>query len=428
MANIPTIAIAGLGSRGRQVYAKYAEVNTQKIKTTAVADIIPERVKEAAETFMIPQANCFHSAGDLLAAGKLADVLFICTPDADHYHTATTALDKGYHLLLEKPISTNPAECVNIARLAKELRRHVVVCHVLRYTSFYSKIKDIIDSGRIGEIVTIQAIENVGYYHHAHSFVRGNWRNSAETSPMILAKSCHDMDILLWLSGRHIQNVSSYGGLFYFRSEKAPEGAAMRCLDNCKAKESCPYDAEKIYISSPHTGVAAGHTDWPNNVLASPATKESLLEAIKTGPYGRCVFHCDNNVVDHQVVNLEMEDKTTISFTMSAFTGAISRHLKVMGTTGEINADMDTNLIKTQVFGQEPETTDITALAADLSGHGGGDFRMMDDLLKLLTEDGSSLTSVDNSIESHLACFAAEYSRTHGGISVPINKTVELYS
>ena len=427
MTSTPTVAIIGLGSRGRNAYAKYAELNPDKMKITAIADINPERVKEAAQTFGVQDKNCFNSAGDLLAADKLADILFICTPDREHYSPAISALKKGYHLLLEKPISPDPEECEEIARLSKERGLNVVVCHVLRYTSFYSKIKEIIDSRRIGEIVTIQAIENVGYYHHAHSFVRGNWRNSVETSPMILAKCCHDMDILIWLSGRHIENVHSYGSLFYFRSEKAPEGAAMRCTDNCKAKESCPYDAEKIYISSPLTGVRAGHTDWPNNVLATPATEESLRRAIETGPYGRCVFHCDNDVVDHQVVNLEMDDKSTISLTMSAFTDTISRQLKVMGTLGEIIADMDTNLISTHVFGKEPQVFDINTLKTDLSGHGGGDFRMIDDLLNLFAGGGSSLTSIDKSIESHLACFAAEYSRTHGGINVPLREAGRLY-
>ena len=418
----PTAAIAGLGSRGRSVYAKYAEANPDKIKITALADINPGRVREAAETFKVSRSNCFNSTEDLLAAGKLADVLFICTPDKEHYRAATKALEKGYHLLLEKPISADPVECITIARLAKERGRHVVVCHVLRYTSFYSKIREIIDSGRIGEIVTIQAIENVGYYHHAHSFVRGNWRNSGETSPMILAKCCHDIDILLWLSGRHARNVHSYGSLFYFKPGKAPEGATLRCLDDCKAKAACPYDAEKIYITSPQTGVIQGHTGWPNNVLAFPATEESLRDAIKTGPYGRCVFHCDNDVVDHQVVNIEMDDDSTISLTMSAFTGVISRHIKVMGTLGEINADMETNLVKTHVFGGKPETVDITLLNRGFSGHGDGDFRMMDSLIDLLANGGSALSEIDKSIEGHLVCFAAEHSRTHGGISVPINE------
>jgi predicted dehydrogenase len=337
------------------------------------------------------------------------------------------ALEKGYHILLEKPISSTPAECIKIAQSAQEHGRHVVVCHVLRYTSFYAKIKEIIDSGRVGEIVAIQAIENVGYYHHAHSFVRGNWRNSIETSPMILSKCCHDMDILLWLSGRNIQNVHSYGSLFYFKPEKAPEGASLRCLEKCKAKDNCPYDAEKIYISSPQTGVLSGNTGWPNNVVANPETEENLRSAIKTGPYGRCVFHCDNDVVDHQVVNLEMDDNSVISLTMSAFTSTISRHLKVMGTLGEIEANMGTNLIKTHIFGQEPELVDITLNNTEISGHGDGDFRMINSLLKLMTSKEPALTSVANSVESHLACFAAEYSRTHGGISVSVRDIVELY-
>ena len=421
MSRAPTAAIIGLGSRGRHTYAKYAEQNPKKITITAIADTDPERVREAAETFGVPASNCFHSADELLAAEKLADILFVCTPDGDHYRAAMLALEKEYHLLLEKPIAPNPEECLDIARFAKERGRHVVVCHVLRYTPFYSKIKGIIDSGRIGEVITMQAIENVGYYHHAHSFVRGNWRNSTEASPMILAKCCHDMDILLWLSGRHINNVQSYGSLSYFRREKAPDGAAPRCLDGCGAKEGCPYDAEKIYITSPHTGVLAGNTGWPNSIVASsPTTERNLRHALEAGPYGRCVFHCDNDVVDHQVVNLEMDGGMTASLTMSAFTGEINRHIKVMGALGEIDADLEAGSVKIHVFGHEPELYDTNASSSGQSGHGGGDFRMMDSLVELLNGAGAALTPIDDSIESHMACFAAEYSRTHGGINVPI--------
>ncbi|MCL1820888.1 MAG: Gfo/Idh/MocA family oxidoreductase [Oscillospiraceae bacterium] len=427
MAHTPKAAIIGLGSRGRHVYAEYAKLNPDKLKITAVADTDPVRVSEAAKTFGIPAANCFDCADKLLAAEKLADILFICTPDGEHYRPAMLALEKGYHLLLEKPISPNPEECLDIARLAKERTRHVVVCHVLRYTPFYTKIKEIIDSGRIGDIVTIQAIENVGYYHHAHSFVRGNWRNSAETSPMILAKCCHDMDILLWLSGRHIKNVQSYGSLSYFKPEKAPDGAAARCLDGCKVKESCPYDAEKIYITSPRTGVIAGHTGWPNSIVASPATEQSLRRALETGPYGRCVFHCDNDVADHQIVNLDMDGGVTASLTMSAFTGEINRHIKVMGTLGEIDADMNAGIVKTHIFGFEPELFNVIESNEGLSGHGDGDSRMMNSLCDLLNGGGAALTPIDDSIESHLACFAAEYSRTHGGVSVCVNEASNLY-
>ncbi len=426
-----TVAIAGLGNRGRWNYAKYAEEHPEQMKIVAVADIVPERVQEAAKTFGVPAENCFSSAEELVKQEKLADILFVATPDREHYVPAIEGLKKGYHLLLEKPISPSLEECREIAALAKEKQRHVVVCHVLRYTPFFTQLKKIIDSGRIGEIVTIQAIENVGYYHQAHSFVRGNWRNSDLSSPMILQKCCHDMDILLWLSGRHINRVSSFGDINLFKEEKAPAGAAKRCLDGCKAKENCPYDAEKIYITDDLTGVAKGKTAWPNNVLTMYPTEESVRKALEEGPYGRCVYHCDNNVVDHQVVNLELDDKSTISFTMSGLTSKQYRYLKIMGTMGDIEADMDSNLIEVVEFGKEKEVIDISALGLDLSGHAGGDMRMVEDLLKLVNGDsanGSGLTSIQHSLESHLACFASEYSRTHNGESVILDEIHEKYT
>lgn len=419
------VAIAGLGNRGRWTYAKYAQEHPEQMKIVAVADLVPERVQEAAATFGVPQENCFASAAELVQQDKLADILFVCTPDREHYIPAIEGLKKGYHLLLEKPISPTVEECTEIARLAKEKQRHVVVCHVLRYTPFFTQLKQILDSGRIGEIVTIQAIENVGYYHQAHSFVRGNWRNSELSSPMILQKCCHDMDILLWLSGRHIDRVSSYGDINLFKAEKAPAGAAKRCLDGCKVKENCPYDAEKIYITDDLTGVAKGKTAWPNNVLTMYPTVETVRRALEEGPYGRCVYHCDNNVVDHQVVNLELEDKSTISFTMSGLTSSQYRALKIMGTMGDIEANMETNLIEITEFGKEKEVVDIAKLGLDLSGHAGGDMRMVEDLLRLVSGEstaGGALTSVQHSLESHLACFASEYSRTHQGESITLEE------
>lgn len=418
-----TVAVAGLGSRGRRAYAPYALDFPQEMQVTAVADILPERVEEAAKTFGIPPDRCFPSVEALVAQERLADILFLCTPDRVHVPPAIPALRKGYHLLLEKPISPSEGECEEILRVAEEEKRHVVVCHVLRYTAFYQKIKELIQSGAIGDPVTFQAVENVGYYHQAHSFVRGNWRNSEETSPMILQKCCHDMDILLWLADKHLRRVSSYGTLMHFRPACAPAGAAKRCLDGCAAKDQCPYDAEKIYITDEETGVRHVGDDWPVDVLALHPTEESVMEALRTGPYGRCVYHCDNNVVDHQVVNLELDGGVTASLTMSAFTSRQFRQLKVMGTLGDISADTDTNLITLTRFGREPEVIDVRTLTDDFSGHGGGDRRLVRETLRLVSggeAPGTALTSLEASIESHRACFAAEYSRLHGGESVDV--------
>lgn len=418
-----TIAIAGLGSRGHDAYAHAVKLFPDQLELTAIADINPERIAQTALEYHIPSNRCFSSAEQLLEQECLADILFLCTQDRQHVPQALPALKKGYHLLLEKPISPNLDECIQLLQTAQKYKRTVVVCHVLRYTPFYGKLKELIDSGIIGDIMTVQAIENVGYYHQAHSFVRGNWRREDETSPMILAKCCHDMDMLLWLTKKTCRAVSSFGALTHFKPDCAPKGAAKRCMDGCKVKETCPYDAEKIYITDPVRGIANGHTGWPVNILDIHPTVESITNAIKTGPYGRCVYHCDNNVVDHQVVNLDMTDGTTINFTMSGFTSENCRYTKIMGTLGDIVADMGKNQITVTRFGQEPETIDITKISSNLSGHGGGDMRMVQEFIEMLLQDNqpsSRLTSLDRSLESHFIALAAEESRTHGGRCIEI--------
>ncbi|MCI8442483.1 MAG: Gfo/Idh/MocA family oxidoreductase [Provencibacterium sp.] len=416
MAKCVTVAIAGLGSRGKEAYAKCAHLFPDRMKIVAVADIVPEKVENAAKEYHIPPEMCFESAEKMLERERLADVLFVCTLDRQHYPHAIPALKKGYHLLLEKPISPDLSECREIAETAQKYDRKVVVCHVLRYTPFYQKVKEIIDSGILGRVMHIEAVENVGYWHQAHSFVRGNWRNDRE-SPMILQKSCHDMDLLLWLSGKHCARVSSFGSLGWFKPENAPEGSAERCLD-CGAREKCPYDAQKIYMTGKH-GALSGYTGWPLDVLAQNPTPEKIKKALEEGPYGRCVYRCDNNVVDHQVVNLCYEDGATASFTMCAFNSGMSRTISVLGAMGELHGDMATETISYGPFGEERKTVDLRLESEDLTGHGGGDTRLIADLLDLLSGGkGSSLTEIGQSVESHFVALAAERSRLNGGEAI----------
>lgn len=420
------VALAGLGSRGKDTYAPTAKLFPDKMEIVAIADIDPAKVQEVAKEYHIPEEMCFSSAEELIAQDKLADIMFITTQDKQHVEQAIPALEKGYHLLLEKPISPKPEECREIVKVAKEYNRQVIVCHVLRYTPIYSKLKDILDTGVIGDIVSVMSIENVGYWHQAHSFVRGNWRNSETTSPMILQKCCHDMDLLLWLTGKTCESVSSFGDTYLFKEECAPKGAALRCMGGCKAREDCPYDAEKIYLEHHKIGAKTGYTEWPLDVLTLHPSVETITEAIKTGPYGRCVYHCDNNVVDHQVVNMKMTDGTTISHTMCGFTATGSRYAKFMGTKGEIIADMTENTIKITVFGQkDTEVIDISKIATDFSGHGGGDNRMVEEFLDMLiNETGATkrTTSVEQSVESHYCALAAEESRINGGKVIFLDK------
>lgn len=419
-----TVAIAGLGSRGYNTYAQCIARFPERVRIAAVADPRPDRVALAANQFHLKPEQCFADAETMLAAPRLAELLFVCTQDGQHAAHAIAGMERGYHILLEKPIAPTPTQCSAILDTAQRTKRRVVVCHVLRYTPFFGKLKQLLDSGVIGELVTIQHQENVGYWHQAHSFVRGNWRRTDETSFMLLAKCCHDLDLILWLSGKHCQRVSSFGSTYLFRPEKAPAGAAMRCLDGCAAKESCPYDAEKIYLTDPKIGVCGGNTDWPCNVLVNEPTPASIRRAIETGPYGRCVYHCDNDVVDHQVVNMELEGGVTAQLTMSAFTTRRGRDTRLMGTKGEILAAMDENRITVTPFGGEAYTIDVSKLADDFSGHAGGDVRMIEDFLEWMETDtlpSARITTLSRSLESHYVAFAAERSRLNGGQSVEVN-------
>lgn len=413
-----TAAIAGLGSRGKDVYAPMSRLFPEKLKITAVADPDPSRAMQMREEYRIEEDRCFGSAEEMLEQPRLADVMIIATQDRQHVRQAVRAMERGYDILLEKPVSPELDECQEIVRRAEELKRKVVVCHVLRYTPFYQTVKSLLDAGRIGEVVSVMAVENVGYWHQAHSFVRGSWRDSDTTSPMILQKCCHDMDMLLWLTGKTCESVSSYGDTYLFKKEKAPAGAAHRCTGGCRVKEACPFDAEKIYLTDKETGVLEGNCGWPANVLTMHPDGESVRRALEEGPYGRCVYYCDNNVVDHQVVNMNMTDGSTVSFTMCGFTADCSRYAKLMGTKGQIIADMGANTIEVTPFGKDAELIDVSRMAEDFSGHGGGDRGLVSAFLDFVTGEQSeddTISSVERSLESHYIALAAEESRRNGG-------------
>jgi predicted dehydrogenase len=401
-----TAALIGAGQRGAGAYAPYALQHPEDIQFVAVADSDPERRERFQQAHSVLNDNCYSSWEDLLEGPMLADAILICTQDKMHFEPALKALEKGYHVLMEKPMSPDPRECFIMGEYAEKYNRVFSVCHVLRYTDFFSTIKQIITDGKIGKLVSIQHTENVEHRHQAHSFVRGNWRDSEVSSPMILAKSCHDMDILQWLVDADCTKVSSFGSLTHFRKESAPEGAPKYCLDGCPVQDSCPYYAPKMYIE---------RDDWVGEVLrtvvSNDTSDEGVLRALKDGPYGRCVYHCDNNVVDHQVVNMEFANEVTVAFTMSAFTYEGGRSLKLMGTHGQIRGDMEKNVIEVTSF--VTRETETINLETDLAGHGGGDTGLMRDFVRLVRSDGKEegLTGADASVKSHLIAFAAEKSR-----------------
>ena len=397
-----TAVVLGAGSRG-STYAGYAKEHPEELKIVAIAEPRKDRLDALAEEVGVPQEYRFRHWEELLAQPKLADCAFICTLDDDHTAPALKAMELGYHLLLEKPMSNQEEECRLIAETAKKTGRRLTICHVLRYTPFYMTLKALIDRGEVGQVTTINQIENVGYWHQAHSFVRGNWRNTKETSPMLLQKSCHDMDIILWLMGSNCTRVQSFGSLGYFTPKNAPEGAAKRCLDGCPHEETCPYSAPKLYLDMERTG-------WPVDVITTDMSLEGRRKALEEGPYGRCVYYCDNDVVDRQVVNMEFENGSVATFTMTGLSADFFRELKIFGTQGQIRANMGTKEIVLHRFGEGPKTIPVD-MGLEASGHGGGDYGIMADFLRILREGGESRSSAEASLQSHLICFAAERSR-----------------
>ena len=420
------LALVGAGERGQYCYAPYAKMHGYEIEFVAVADPHKGRREKFVQDYHVPAEGVFETAEQFFARPRMADAVLICTQDSQHYAYACQAIDLGYSILLEKPISPSVRECLDLQRRAEEKGTQIMVCHVMRYTKFYRKLKELIDSGVIGDVVHVTHTENVAYWHYAHSYVRGNWRRAEESSPMILAKSCHDMDIIRWLMGVPCESVSSYGSLDWFRAENAPDGSADRCLSGCACKEGCPYDAEKIYIFNDKSGIRSGNDEWPCSVLVNKPTEEKLYDALRTGPYGRCVYRCDNDVVDHQVVSMRFAGGATATFTMSAFTAKCYRTIKVMGTMGEIEGDMDANVLYLRKFGQPEQVLDLGTIPDRFAGHGGGDALMMDYVCELIAAGGAEgLTSVDASVESHVMALAAEHSRTHGGSAVELAEFTE---
>jgi len=397
-----TVALSGAGIRGMEAYAPYALKHPEEMKFVAVAEPDPERLEKFKKLYSINDEMCFKSWEELLVKPKLADAMFICTQDKMHFAPSMAAMEKGYHILLEKPMATDPAECIKMGELAGKLGRVFMVCHVLRYTPFFIKLKSLLQEGVIGRLISIQHNENVGYWHQAHSFVRGQYRDSAASSPMILAKSCHDMDIMLWLAGKDCVRLSSFGSLAHFRSENAPEGAPERCLDGCPHSATCNYYAPSLYLTE--------NTDWPTNAISNSMAMKDRVQALKTGPYGKCVYRCDNNVVDHQVVSIEFEDGITAAFTMCAFTRDVSRTLKLMGTEGEIRGAMEKNEIEIIPFnGNEKK---VISLKEQKSGHGGGDEAIVREFINLV-QSGEDIRSISatESTQGTLMAFAAEEAR-----------------
>lgn len=410
-----TFAVCGMGSRG-VVYSNQVLQNPDMGQVTAIADLNPERLEAANKYLKLPEDRLFHSADEMFAQPKLADIMAITTQDAQHKEHAIKALECGYDLLLEKPIASKLEDIVAIANTAKRLGRTVIVCHVLRYTPFYRKVKELLDAGTIGRVMSIEAAEHVGNFHYAHSYTRGNWHNKAASSPMILAKSSHDMDLLVWLSGEDCTRLSSFGTQTYYNSSNAPENSAECCSD-CPV-EGCVFRAHDFYL--PRV------PKWPTNVIHPEPTLENITELLRTSNYGRCVYKMDNDVVDHQVISMMMGKYVTATFQMTGFAaGGDSRTIRIMGTKGEIRGDFRAKKLNYQRFGEKLVEISEEELGTQTKGHGGGDAGLIRDVLRYYRGeefDTSAITFIERSVESHYMAFAAEQSRLEDGAVVTMEE------
>ncbi|TKC10714.1 Gfo/Idh/MocA family oxidoreductase [Pedobacter polaris] len=408
MAKAVTAITLGAGNRGN-VYGGFAAAFPDHLDIIGVAEPVQFRNDKYAKTHKIADENRFKTWEDVFARPKFADAIIITTPDNLHYAPCMKALEMGYDILLEKPIAPTEKECRAILALARKKGRIVAVCHVLRYAPYFVKMRELLAGGAIGEVMSVQHLEPIEHTHMAHSYVRGNWHNSKQTTPIILAKSCHDLDIIKWVIDKPCEEIIAMGDVKWFKLANAPAGSTDRCTDGCKVERECPYSAIKEYVER----------GGRNSVLDIPADtkdkKAMAMERLKTTNYGRCVYRMDNDQPDHYITSIRFKDGITANFSMEAFASYHGRRTRIFGSMGDMVGDM-TELVITDF--RTGKVTKLKPIAEDVegyknSGHGGGDWFLAKDFAQAVAnQDPKMLTStIDESIESHLMGFMAEKSR-----------------
>lgn len=401
--NSKQVSIVAIGAGNRtNKYLEYVKQHPDKAKLVGVVELNEIRRNKIAENFSLHPSACFTDYHDFFRSSLKADAIMICTPENKHYEPCMMAIDAGYHVLLEKPIAQTPEECIAIGKAAQQKNVIVTVCHVLRYHPYFIKLKELACSGELGNIISINHRTAVGVDRAAHSFVRGPWRKESETNPMLISKCCHDIDFLLWLTKTRCRKLTSFGSLRWFKNENAPKGSAQRCI-NCQVENQCPFSAIDLYRT---------RREWISNfdIPQGKNIDDVIEEELEKGMYGRCIYHCDNDVVDHQIVSMEMESEVTINFSMDIFTLEDHRQTHICLTEGEIDGD-ETQIKVRRFRGGEEMVYDFSDIKHK-PFHAGADLDLMADFIDAIQNEGKYLrTSIDLSVESHRICFEAERSR-----------------
>jgi len=404
------VVLIGAGNRGRAVFGAYALRNPERMRVVALAEPVEaRRVAVAAEHGL--SAECvFADWRALVAARPRAHAAIVATGDTEHVEPALATLAAGYHLLLEKPIAPTPADCVRVTEAAERAKRILQIGHVLRYTAFYAKVNELVSGGRVGRVSMIDLREHVAYWHMAHSYVRGKFRKRALAAPFLLAKSCHDLDLLAWLAASPATRIASFGSLGVYRPELAPAGAPERCSAACPVQASCPWDAERFYLGPDDR--TARH--WPWSDLSPDPARAARSRALETGGYGRCVFRCDNDVVDHQVVAAEFENGLTATLGVHGTASEELRTVRVSGSEGELRGVLQRGVVELSRHG----STEIETIRIETSpfGHSGGDHGLLEHFCEVVAQDAPELVRASGrvALESHLLGFAAERARSEG--------------
>ncbi|MFE6889077.1 Gfo/Idh/MocA family protein [Streptomyces sp. NPDC057694] len=406
------VALVGAGNRGL-TYAEWIKQHPERAVLVAVAD--PRPAARAASG-----APVQYEDWRPLAEERIADAVIVATQDRDHVEPVLALARAGYAILAEKPLAPTEDDTRTLVEGVREAGVMFAVCHVMRYMPYTDLVKEVVDSGVLGQLVSIDHLEPVGWWHYAHSYVRGPWSSEKDSSPMLLAKSCHDLDWISYvMGGARIEQVASFGGLRHFTPENAPEGSAERCLD-CAIEHQCPYSAMKLYLPT----LREQGPVWPVTHVTEATDEAGLLTALREGPYGVCVYRSDNDVVDHQVLAMQLSGGVTATFQMVAFTEQTHRQTRIFGSHGWLRGDGE------RVTVQDFRTGDtvVHELGASGSnaadGHGGGDTALVEAFVRALaTGDPAAVRSgTTASLGSHLAAFAAERARHTGTVqTVPVH-------
>ncbi|WP_177920771.1 Gfo/Idh/MocA family protein [uncultured Eubacterium sp.] len=434
MENRPiTAIIVGAGHRSF-VYSELAKTNPEMLKIVGVADPNPIRRKKAMDYFGFKEDMCFENAEELAKKGKLADTVINGTMDEQHLETAVPLLNAGYDMLLEKPFAPNEEEMRQIVNCAKKNNSKVMICHVLRYTPFYYAIKERIVNGEIGDIINIQTTEHVSYHHLSTSYIRGKWANSDKChTSMLLAKCCHDLDIIMWMmSETKPKQISSFGGKFQFKPENAPKEAGTICMKDCPLVDTCVYSTKRLYIDHPDRWA---FYVWDALEGKKDVTIEDKIALMKSdSPYARCIYKCDNNVVDHQSVLINFESGATGTHNMVGGSAEPRREIHIIGTKGEIFGNFEESKFTVLKIDPSPdahneecdvEEVDLRVtgdMVGAYGGHGGGDERLAADFVKFIRGEKPSLacTSIFDSVAGHLSVYLADKSRENGGMPMDV--------